>query len=78
LAIFNLVPIPPLDGSKIFIAVLPHKYSLILQRIGLQSMFLILLLLFFFPNVIWYPATAIFQLFVGNPGTSSFLGVFGQ
>ena len=25
LAIFNLIPIPPLDGSKIFFAVLPER-----------------------------------------------------
>ena len=25
LAVFNLIPIPPLDGSKIFFAVLPEK-----------------------------------------------------
>lgn len=78
LAVFNLVPIPPLDGSKILTAVLPYKYSLALQRIGLQGVFLILLLLFFFPDVIWYPATALFRLFVGGPGTQYFLGFFGQ
>lgn len=77
LAIFNLVPIPPLDGSKILTTVLPYRYSLALQRIGLQGVFLVLLLLFFFPDVIWYPAAVLFQLFVGSSGASSFLGVFG-
>jgi len=78
LAVFNLVPIPPLDGSKILTAVLPYKYSLVLQRVGLGGIFFVLLLLFFFPGVIWYPSAAIFQLFVGSSGVSSFIGVFGQ
>lgn len=48
LAIFNLLPIPPLDGSKIFALVLPEKTAnsyLSLGSIG----FLILLFLLFFP-----------------------------
>lgn len=48
LAIFNLVPIPPLDGSKIFAMILPRReaasYLAIGQRMG---MFLLIFLLFF-------------------------------
>lgn len=44
LAIFNLVPIPPLDGSKVLFAILPHSWR------GLQTMLeqygVILLILF--------------------------------
>lgn len=32
LCVFNLVPIPPLDGSKIFKGILPYKYSEWLER----------------------------------------------
>lgn len=39
LAIFNLVPVHPLDGSKILVALLPkesaHEYELAMQRYGL-------------------------------------------
>lgn len=48
LAIFNLLPIPPLDGSKIFALILPEKLAnsyLALSSIGT----LILLLLLMFP-----------------------------
>lgn len=48
LGIFNLLPIPPLDGSKIFALLLPEKTAaayMSLQSIG----FLILILLLFFP-----------------------------
>lgn len=32
LAVFNLLPIPPLDGSRIFSAILPDKWSYTLDR----------------------------------------------
>jgi Zn-dependent protease len=47
LAIFNLIPIPPLDGSKIFFHFLPysmHKVREVLERNG----FLFLLIFIFF------------------------------
>ncbi len=47
LAIFNLLPIPPLDGSKVFAMLLPEEQAntyLSLQRFG---MFILLFLLFF-------------------------------
>ncbi len=48
LAIFNLLPIPPLDGSKIFALLLPEKAAEAFM--SLQSMgFLIIFLLLFFP-----------------------------
>lgn len=47
LAIFNLVPVHPLDGSKILLALLPRKmgyeYELIMNRYGLLLLLAILL-----------------------------------
>lgn len=48
LAIFNLLPIPPLDGSKIFSLALPEKEAMVFMSLG-QVGFLILLFLLFFP-----------------------------
>lgn len=48
LAIFNLIPIPPLDGSKIFALILPEKEAHAYLSIG-QMGTLILLFLLFFP-----------------------------
>lgn len=45
LAVFNLVPIPPLDGSKLLFALLPTKYEYV-QRI-MEENFLILIAIFF-------------------------------
>jgi Zn-dependent protease len=45
LAFFNLLPIPPLDGSHVFKYLLPPAWSLQYQRIGFLGIFLIILLL---------------------------------
>lgn len=47
LAIFNLIPIPPLDGSKIIASFLPPQAATSFERIGLFGIFIILFLLFF-------------------------------
>lgn len=46
LALFNLIPIPPLDGSKVFAALLPQRYSNVfsnlqisMARYGILAMF---------------------------------------
>ena len=47
LAIFNLIPIPPLDGSKIFALVLPEKEARTYLALGSIGMFIIFFLLLF-------------------------------
>ncbi len=44
LAVFNLIPIPPLDGSKIFFSLLPPRLAHIRSSFEQYSIFLILLL----------------------------------
>ena len=46
LGIFNLIPIPPLDGSKILIGLLPPKQAMAFSRIEPYGFFIILILLF--------------------------------
>ena len=63
LAIFNLIPIPPLDGSKVFALLLPERESRI--YLSLSSVgFLIIFMLLLFPigglslsNLIFYLLT---------------------
>jgi len=61
LAIFNLLPIPPLDGSKILFAFLPtnakYRFHHISEKYGLL---IILLVVMFLPNII---SPVIFSLF---------------
>jgi Zn-dependent protease len=47
LAIFNLIPIPPLDGSKVFALVLPEKEANTYLSIGSMGMFILFFLLLF-------------------------------
>lgn len=49
LAVFNLIPIPPLDGSKILFAILPYKWQNL--RLSFEKFGLILVLVFIF--LIW-------------------------
>jgi len=67
LAIFNLLPIPPLDGSKILFSFLPSRfrhYEMVMQRYG----FFILLLFIFFGFQIIFPIIfSIYKLIVGQP-----------
>ena len=58
LAVFNLVPIPPLDGSKILSSVLPHGWLKIrhqIERFGFVGVliFLIFIWQFFAPIIPW-------------------------
>ncbi len=45
LAIFNLIPIPPLDGSKIFALLLPEKLANVFLSLGSIGIFIIFFLL---------------------------------
>ena len=47
LAVFNLVPIPPLDGSKFLLAVLPDSMQQVRINIQKYGMFILLAFLFF-------------------------------
>ncbi len=44
LAIFNLVPIPPLDGSRFVMGLLPDKYAYLYSRFEPYGIFIILIL----------------------------------
>jgi len=47
LAIFNLVPIPPLDGSKVLFAILPSGYFRLQQFLEQYGIIVLLLFIFF-------------------------------
>lgn len=47
LAIFNFIPIPPLDGSKVFAMLIPEEHANRYLSLGSIGMFIILFLLLF-------------------------------
>ncbi len=53
LAIFNLFPLPPLDGFKVLTGLLPDEMSIELQKLERFGFMLIFFVLFFFPSFIF-------------------------
>jgi Zn-dependent protease len=49
LAIFNLIPLPPLDGSKVIRVFVPQRWRYVLDTLEQYSIFIIMLILFIPP-----------------------------
>jgi len=69
LGTFNLVPIPPLDGSRILFAALPpspttYRIAAALERWGIV---LVLIFVFFGFQVLYPIISTVFTLFTGQP-----------
>jgi Zn-dependent protease len=52
LAMFNLLPLPPLDGSHVMKYLLPPAWSLAYQRLGRSGLVILYALLFLLPGVL--------------------------
>lgn len=52
LAAFNMIPIPPLDGSKILAALVPEYWTPLLGQFQRVSFGIVLILIFFAPGVL--------------------------
>lgn len=73
LAVFNLLPIPPMDGSKVAISLLPMPYAGWFMRLE-QFGFLPLMLIFLIPttnrmlgNIVFPVSSALLKFFVALP-----------
>ncbi len=74
LAFFNMIPIPPLDGSKILKALLPFRaarqYDEFLMKVQSFGLIFTFLFIFLFINVFWGPfsqlVNTVFTLFTGT------------
>jgi len=53
LGIFNLVPVPPLDGGRVMVGLLPYRQSVAYAGIERYGMIGILLIVLLFPGVLW-------------------------
>jgi Zn-dependent protease len=73
LAFFNLIPLPPLDGSKVLAALLPIRAQMRYQEIAIQiqqfGLIGSFILIFIIANLLWTPFSvviaAIFRLITG-------------
>ncbi len=66
LAIFNLVPIPPLDGSHVMKYLLPPAWALQYQRAGRFGLIIIFAVLFFAPGLVFAPISLVSNVALGG------------
>ncbi|MCX6799673.1 MAG: site-2 protease family protein [Candidatus Falkowbacteria bacterium] len=66
LMIFNLIPVPPLDGSKILATFLPYRLQMEMHKLEPYGIFIIILLLSInFFNFIWPIISFLFATLIG-------------
>jgi Zn-dependent protease len=65
LAIFNLIPLPPLDGSKLLFSALPQQYGRFRMMLEQYSFIFILVVVFFLWQVVSPLVSVVFRLFTG-------------
>ncbi len=65
LGIFNLIPIPPLDGSKILFSLLPNSSFKFISFFEQYSLILLLVFIVFFSNYLFPILSFLFTLLTG-------------
>ncbi|MCH8244556.1 site-2 protease family protein [Patescibacteria group bacterium] len=67
LGVFNLLPIPPLDGSHILFTFLPRSFDALRVFLSRFGIFVLLFVIFFFFGFVSLIVNFIFTLIVGTP-----------
>ena len=75
LAVFNMIPVPPLDGSRILAVVLPPQYAAHFAHIERFGMIILIFLLFtgMLNGIMSFFLEPMLRIFLGNQGMSIFL-----
>ena len=66
LALFNLMPIPPLDGSKVLFSVLPYQWRSLQAFLEQYGFFILIFFIFFLAQWIFPVVMFAFRLFTGG------------
>ena len=67
LAVFNLLPVPPLDGSHILFTFLPRSFDAVKVFLSRFGIFVLLFIIFFFFGFVSLIVNFLFHLIVGTP-----------
>ncbi len=67
LAIFNLVPIPPLDGSKILFEILPESFYFIVRALEQYSLVFLIIFVVFLSNYLFPVMAFLYHIITGLP-----------
>ncbi len=65
LAIFNLVPIPPLDGSRIFFSLFPESMQRGIETISQYSIIILIIFIVYFSDYLYPILSFLFHLITG-------------
>jgi len=77
LMIFNLMPIPPLDGSKVIMPFLPFKWQMQFIKLERYGMILVIIFIFFAFDIIIPVTFFLMRLIVGNGAMMQISAMFG-
>lgn len=65
LALFNLVPIPPLDGSKLLFAFLPYSSLKLQENLERYAFIVFIIFVIYFAKYLYLPLALLFKFFTG-------------
>ena len=68
LALFsvNIIPVPPIDGSKVLFAIIPDRFYYLAETMQRYSLFIVLILIMFIDSIIFPVINLLFYLLTGH------------